>query len=87
MLFEVSVPLFPGFLKMDLSDVPPLLGAFCLRSFGRVVIELIKNLLHVVIRGTYTAAVGELSNFILGAIFVFTAGSIYIIKRIKNMPL
>src|SRR5690554_1653656 len=84
MLFEVSVPLFPGFLKMDLSDVPPLLGAFALGPLAGVVIELIKNLLHVVIRGTYTAAVGELSNFILGAIFVFTAGSIYIIKKDKK---
>ena len=27
---------------------------------------------------------GELSNFILGAIFVFTAGSIYIIKKDKK---
>jgi riboflavin transporter FmnP len=84
MLFEVSVPLFPGFLKMDLSDVPPLLGAFALGPLAGVVIELIKNLLHVVIRGAYTAAVGELSNFILGAIFVFTAGSIYIIKKDKK---
>ena len=84
MLFEVSVPLFPGFLKMDLSDVPPLLGAVALGPLAGVVIELIKNLLHVVIRGTYTAAVGELSNFILGAIFVFTAGSIYIIKKDKK---
>ena len=84
MLFEVSVPLFPGFLKMDLSDVPPLLGAFALGPLAGVVIELIKNLLHVVIRGRYTAAVGELSNFILGAIFVFTAGSIYIIKKDKK---
>ena len=84
MLFEVSVPLFPGFLKMDLSDVPPLLGAFALGPMAGVVIELIKNILHVVIRGTYTAAVGELSNFILGAIFVFTAGSIYLIKKDKK---
>ena len=84
MLFEVSVPLFPGFLKMDLSDVPPLLGAFALGPLAGVVIELIKNLLHVVISGAYTAAVGELSNFILGAIFVFTAGSIYIIKKDKK---
>jgi riboflavin transporter FmnP len=84
MLFEVVVPLFPGFLKMDLSDVPALLGAFALGPIAGVIIELIKNLLHIVIRGTHTAGIGELSNFILGAIFVFTAGSIYFIKKDKK---
>ena len=40
-----------------------------------VVICLVKNLLHLM--RTSTGGVGELSNFILGAIFVFTAGMIY----------
>ena len=84
MLFEVSIPFFPGFLKMDLSDVPPLLGSFALGPMAGVIIQLIKNILHVVIRGTHTAGIGELSNFILGSIFVFTAGSIYFMKKDKR---
>ena len=36
---------------------------------------LIKNLLHLFV--TTSAGVGELSNFLLGAIFVFIAGAFY----------
>ena len=42
-----------------------------------VIISFMKNLLHIVIKGTSTACVGELSNFILGAIFSAVAGYIY----------
>lgn len=46
-----------------------------------VVICLVKNLLHLM--RTSTGGVGELSNFILGAIFVFIAGMIYKKKKTK----
>lgn len=84
MLFEFIVPIFPGFLKMDLSDVPALLGAFALGPVAGVAIEMIKNILHIILRGTQTAGVGELSNFIVGGVFAFTAGAIYQIKKDKK---
>ncbi len=84
MLFEVLIPIFPGFLKMDLSDVPALLGSFALGPAAGVMIELLKNILHIAIRGSITGGVGELSNFLVGAIFVFTAGSIYQMKKSKK---
>jgi riboflavin transporter len=76
MFFEFPVPLFPEFLKIDLSDIPALLGAFALGPIAGVAIELIKNVLHLII-GTKTAGVGELANFIVGAAFVFASGLIY----------
>ena len=42
-----------------------------------VVISFMKNLLHIVIKGTSTACVGELCNFMLGAVFSAVAGFIY----------
>ena len=42
-----------------------------------VVISFMKNLLHIIIKGTSTACVGELCNFMLGAAFSATAGFIY----------
>ena len=87
MLFELVIPIFPGFLKMDLSDVPALLGSFALGPVAGVVIELLKNILYIVIRGTQTGGVGELSNFLVGAIFVFTAGAIYQLKKDKKHAL
>ena len=78
MFIEFPIPmLIPAFIKMDFSDLPALLGAFALGPVYGVIISFMKNLLHIVIKGTSTACVGELSNFILGAIFSAVAGFIY----------
>ena len=78
MFIEFPIPmLIPAFIKMDFSDLPALLGAFALGPVYGVIISFKKNLLHIVIKGTSTACVGELSNFILGAIFSAVAGCIY----------
>ena len=77
---EFSVPLVPSFIKLDVSDLPALLGTFSLGPVYGVAIQLLKNLLHLPFGSS--AGVGELSNFILGAIFVFAAGMIY--KRSKS---
>lgn len=80
-LIEFPVPMFmPTFIKLDFSDLPALLGAFSAGPLSGILIELIKNLLHVTVSGSF--GVGELSNFILGAIFTGTAGAIY--KRNKT---
>ena len=78
MFIEFPIPmLIPAFIKMDFSDLPALLGAFALGPVYGVSISFMKNLLHIVIKGTSTACVGELSNFILGAIFSAVAGYLY----------
>jgi riboflavin transporter len=84
MLFEMVVPFFPAFLKMDFSDVPALLGSFALGPVAGVVIQLLKNILHIALKGSITGGVGELGNFLVGSIFVFTAGIIYQIKKDKK---
>jgi len=75
MFLDFSVPFMPGFIKMDLSELPALIGAFSMGPVSGVVICLIKNLLHLFM--TSTGGVGELSNFILGACFVLPAGLVY----------
>ncbi|MBV1817376.1 ECF transporter S component [Anaerosalibacter bizertensis] len=85
MLIEFPLWFAPPFLKMDLSEVPALMGAFALGPVAGVLIELIKNILNVAIEGTSTGGVGELANFVVGSIFVYTAGYIYHKnKNIKN---
>ena len=88
MLLNFPIPaLIPSFVKMDLSDLPPLLGAFALGPGWGVVIELTKGLLDLIIGGTTTGGVGELCNFLLGAVFVFTAGFVYQRKKTRGMAL
>ena len=81
MFLEFSVPLMPGFIKMDLSDLPALIGTFAVGPVGGVTIALIKNLLHLTV--TSTGGVGELSNFILNAAFILPAGILYRLKKTK----
>ncbi len=81
MFMEFSVPVMPGFIKMDLSDLPALIGTFAVGPVGGVLIALVKNLLHLTV--TSTAGVGELSNFILNAVFVLPAGFLYKYKKTR----
>ena len=78
MLWEVPLPFIaPSFYKMDLSEVPIMIGAFAMGPLAAAVIELIKILLNFVLNGTTTAGVGELGNFIMGCALVMPAGFIY----------
>ncbi|MBQ0038418.1 MAG: ECF transporter S component [Clostridiales bacterium] len=77
---EFSIPIMPVFVKLDISDLPALLGTFSLGPVYGVAIQLVKNILHIPF-GT-SAGVGELSNFLLGAVFVGVAGLFY--KRHKT---
>lgn len=85
MFLQFPIPmLIPSFVQMDISDLPALLGAFALSPVYGIVISLLKNLLIVLIKGSTTAGVGELCNFVLGAVFSFTAGMIYHHKKTRK---
>ena len=75
MYYEMPLPFMPPFLKFDFSEIPVLMGSFALGPVFGVVIELLKNLIHLPM--SQTAGIGEMSNFITGSIYVLTAGLIY----------
>ncbi|MCB2297850.1 ECF transporter S component [Clostridium tagluense] len=83
MYIELPIPIFPEFLKFDISDLPALLGAFALGPIAGVIIELIKNILHGLL-ATKTAFVGELANFLLGSSLVLVSGYIYKARKNKG---
>lgn len=85
MYLEIAIPIMPEFIKFDFSDLPALIGAFAFGPLCGVVISLIKNLLHLAF--SHSMLVGELSNFILGAVFTATAGWIYKSKKTKKRAL
>lgn len=83
MFIDFPIPfLIPSFIQMDISELPALIGSFAMGPMCGVLICLIKNLLHLFI--TTTGGVGELSNFILGIVFVLPAGLIYERKKSKK---
>ncbi len=81
-LIEIPALFMPSFIKFDISDFPALLGAFAIGPVSGILIELIKNLLHTFMSGSF--AVGELSNFLLGAVFAGMAGMIYRFNKTKK---
>ena len=88
MLLEFPVPfLVPPFVKMDFSELPVLIGTFAMGPVAGVLIELVKNLLNLVLNGTTTAGIGELSNFVIGCAFVVPAGLIYKKNKSKKNAL
>jgi riboflavin transporter FmnP len=76
MLLEFPLAfLIPSFIKLDFSEIPALIAAFAYGPVYGILVCAVKNLLHLFV--TTSMGVGELSNFILGAIFVGMAGVFY----------
>ena len=82
MYIDMAVPVFPRFLKLDLSDLPALVAAFAWGPAAGVFTELIKNLIHSLT--TSTAGVGELANFLVGSALSVPAGMIYRRNRTRK---
>ncbi len=80
MFINFSIPIMPSFIKVDFSELPALIASFTMGPWYGVLVCLVKNLVNLF--QTSTGGVGELSNFIIGSAFVFTAGIIY--KHKKN---
>lgn len=82
MYLEVALPFMPPFLKFDFSEIPVLVGSFSLGPVYGVIIEFLKNLIHLPATGT--SGIGEICNFITGSIFVFSAGWFYLKNRTRK---
>jgi riboflavin transporter FmnP len=82
MFFEIPMPwLAPTFMKIDISDLPSLIGSFAIGPMAGVIIQLLKNVLNVLIEGSTTGGIGELANFVVGSAFAYTAGFVYYKKK------
>ena len=68
---------FPSFLDFKLSDIPILIGSFTLGPVSGGVIVVVEILIKLVVKGTSTMFVGELSDLVTSCVFAVTAGIIY----------
>ena len=77
MMLDFPLPmLIPAFVKMDVSELPALLASFSLGPVYGVLVCLLKNVLAAIFHGS-TGGIGEVCNFLMGAVFVGVAGWIY----------
>lgn len=84
MLFEIPMPFAPPFYKLDFSELPVLIGTFAFGPAAGVMMEFIKILLKLFIKGTSTAFVGELANFAVGCSFILPASAMYAFRKNKK---
>jgi len=87
LLFLIKIPLpflAPPFYELDLSNAASLIGAFAMGPLAGVIIELLKNLINLLIDGSITGGIGELSNFVTACALVVPASIIYKIFKSKK---
>ena len=77
MTFEIPLFFAPSFYKFDFSELPVMICTFYLGPVSGVVCEFLKILLKLLLKGTSTAFVGDLANFLVGCSFVLPASICY----------
>lgn len=85
-LHVLDFPIFfaPGFYKMDFSELPILIGSFAFGPVAGVMMEFVKILLKLCVKGTSTAFIGDLANFVVGCSLILPASAVYSFKKTKK---
>ena len=83
-LFLIEIPVV-AFYKLDLSNLPVLLGAFSMGPVPGLIILLLKSLIGML--HSSSMYVGEMADFIMGAAFVLPAALIYRRHKTRNTAL
>lgn len=78
MVWEFPIPFIaPSFYEIDLSEIPVLIGSFIMGPVAGVIMEAVKILVKLMIKGTTTAYVGDFANFCVGCCLIVPASIVY----------
>lgn len=84
MYLEFPLPFAPFFYELDFSEVPVLICSFSLGPVAGVVCEFLKVVLKLFLKGTSTAFVGDLANFVVGCSLILPASVVYFARKSKK---
>lgn len=84
MLFKIPLPFAPAFMKLDVAELPAIMGSFMFGPLAGFCIVVVKLALNLLINGTDSMYVGELSNLLLSSIYVLSASLLYMRKKTKK---
>lgn len=79
-LYFFDFPIIPGsnYLMIDASDLPAVIAGVILGPSTAVIVELLKVLVHVLIKGMgSTMGFGDLANFIVGVAFTVPFAAVF----------
>ena len=84
MLFDFPIAIAPNFYKLDLGDLPCLIGAFAMGPVPALFIQIVKIAVKLLLKPTSTAFVGEAAALICSSALTVTAGAIYSRNRTRK---
>ena len=85
MMFKIPLFFAPSFMKLDLAELPAIIGSFMFGPLVGVCIVLVKLALNLLINGSDSMYVGELSNLVLSSCYVLCASLIYQRHKTRKM--
>lgn len=83
-ILDFPLPFAPDFYKVDFSELPVMIATFAFGPVAGVLTEFCKILLKLMVKGTNTAFVGDMANFIIGCSLVLPAGLVYEFAKSKK---
>lgn len=83
MLIDFPIFIAPSFYKIDISDLPCLIGAFAMGPIPALFIQVIKILIKLLLKPTSTAFIGEVAAFITSSVYCVCASVLYKNNRTK----
>lgn len=84
MYLEFPLPFAPAFYEIDFSEIPVLICSFSMGPVAGVVCEFLKVVLKLFLKGTSTAFVGDLANFVVGCALILPASAVYFANKTKK---
>ena len=84
---QIPVPFAPPFYKLDLAELPVLVGGFAMGPVPAMLIAVVKNLLKLLINGTSTFYVGEVANALGSMLLSVPAALIYRRHKTKKVAM
>lgn len=84
MLIDFPIFVAPSFYKLDIGDLPCLIGAFAMGPIPGLFIQIIKILLKLLLKPTSTAFIGEVAAFIFSSSYCISASIIYQLNKSKK---
>ncbi|MCI8551022.1 MAG: ECF transporter S component [Lachnospiraceae bacterium] len=85
-LMYLEFPLWfaPPFYELDFSEIPVLVGAFSMGPAAGFVIEVLKVVIKLLLKGSTTMGVGDWANLLIGCSLVIPAAMIYTKNRTRK---
>ena len=84
MYFDFPLPIAPTFMKMDLSELPVIIGGFALSPITCVIIAILKVLIKIAFKFTSTMFLGEIANLLGSIAYALPASIIYAKMKTKK---